>query len=132
MYGVEILKEANMKKYAKIIDEQTKEVQIGVGVNDEYYKEIGMTLMDVEQAYNSNWYVEGYAPKYEPAEDELKQRVRSVRNGYLKDTDFTQLNDAPFTSEEKLQYAQYRQYLRDYTEGENWWLSNPKTFEEWK
>jgi hypothetical protein len=132
MYGVEILKEANMKKYAKIIDEQTKEVQIGVGVNDEYYKEIGMTLMDVEQAYNSNWYVEGYAPKYEPAEDELKQRVRSVRNGYLKDTDFTQLNDAPFTSEEKLQYAQYRQYLRDYTEGENWWLNNPKTFEEWK
>jgi hypothetical protein len=132
MYGVEILKEANMKKYAKIIDEQTKEVQIGVGVNDEYYKEIGMTLMDVEQAYNSNWYVEGYAPKYEPAEDELKQRVRSVRNEYLKDTDFTQLNDAPFTSEEKLQYAQYRQYLRDYTEGENWWLNNPKTFEEWK
>lgn len=121
-----------MKKYAKIIDNKTKEVQIGVGVNDEYYKEIGMTLMDVEQAYNGNWYVEGYAPKYEPTEDELKQRVRSVRNEYLKDTDFTQLNDAPFTSEEKLQYAQYRQYLRDYTEGENWWLNNPKTFEEWK
>ena len=121
-----------MKKYAKIIDNKTKEVQVGAGCSDEYYKEIGMTLMDVEQAYNSNWYVEGYAPKYEPTEDELKQRVRSVRNGYLKDTDFTQLNDAPFTSEEKLQYAQYRQYLRDYTEGENWWLSNPKTFEEWK
>lgn len=121
-----------MKKYAKIIDNKTKEVQVGAGCSDEYYKEIGMTLMDVEQAYNSNWYVEGYAPKYEPTEDELKQRVRSVRDGYLKDTDFTQLNDAPFTSEEKLQYAQYRQYLRDYTEGDNWWLQNPKTFEEWK
>jgi len=121
-----------MKKYAKIINEQTKEVQIGAGCSDEYYKEIGMTLMDVEQAYNSSWYVEGYAPKYEPTEDELKQRVRSVRNEYLKDTDFTQLNDAPFTTEEKLQYAQYRQYLRDYTESENWWLSNPKTFDEWK
>lgn len=121
-----------MKKYAKIIDNKTKEVQVGAGCSDDYYKEIGMTLMDVEQAYNSNWYVDGYAPKYESTEDELKQRVRSVRNGYLKDTDFTQLNDAPFTSEEKEQYAQYRQYLRDYTEGENWWLENPKTFEEWK
>lgn len=121
-----------MKKYAKIIDSKTKEVQVGVGVNDEYYKEIGMTLMDVEQAYNGNWYIEGYAPKYEPTEDELKERVRSARNGYLKDTDFTQLNDAPFTSEEKLQYAQYRQYLRDYTEGENWWLENPMDFNSWR
>ena len=122
-----------MKKYAKIINDKTKEVQIGVGVNDEYYIEIGMTLMDVEQAYNGLWYVEGYAPiKPEPTEDELKQRVRSARNEYLKDTDFTQLVDAPFTDEEKPQYAQYRQYLRDYTNTENWWLQNPKTFEEWK
>lgn len=122
-----------MKKYAKIIDDKTKEVQIGVGCPDEYYIEIGMKLMDVEQAYNGAWYVLGYAPaKPEPTEDEMKESVRRIRNGYLKDTDFTQLNDAPFTSEEKLQYAQYRQYLRDYTEGENWWLSNPKTFEEWK
>lgn len=68
----------------------------------------------------------------EPSIDELKAQVRAVRDSYLQETDFTQLPDAPFTSEEKLQYAQYRQYLRDYTEGENWWLNNPKTFEEWK
>ena len=92
-----------MKKYAKIIDNKTKEVQIGVGCPDEYYIEIGMTLMDVEQAYNGAWYVLGYAPaKSEPTEDELKQRVRSVRNGYLQDTDFTQLPDTPFATEEKL------------------------------
>lgn len=121
-----------MKKYAKIIDKKTKQVQVGVGCSEEYYIEIGMTLMDVEQAYNSNWYIEGYAPKYEPTEDELKQRVRAVRNEYLQYYDFTQLVDAPFTDEEKAIYAEYRQYLRDYTEGENWWLQNPKTFEEWK
>lgn len=63
-----------------------------------------------------------------PSEDELKSQVRAVRDSYLQETDFTQLPDAPFTSEEKLQYAQYRQYLRDYTEGENWWLSNPMDF----
>lgn len=122
-----------MKKYARIIDEATKQVQVGVGCPDEYYIEIGMTLMDVEQAYNGNWYVKGYAPiKPEPTEDELKEQVRIVRNQYLQDTDFTQLPDAPFTAEEKLQYAEYRQYLRDYTENANWWLNNPKTFDKWK
>ena len=68
----------------------------------------------------------------EPSIDELKSQVRAVRDSYLQETDFTQIPDAPFTTEEKAQYAQYRQYLRDYTEGENWWLQNPKTFEEWK
>lgn len=121
-----------MEKYAKIINEITKEVQIGVGCPDEYYVEIGMTLMDVEQAYNSNWYVEGYAPKYEPTEDELKQRVRSVRNGYLQDTDFTQLSDVPFVTEEKFLYKQYREYLRNYTQKENWWLENPMDFNSWR
>ena len=122
-----------MIKYAKVINEETKECQVGTGTNASFYQKIGMSEMDVEQAYNGAWYVLGYAPaKPEPTEDEMKDSVRSVRNGYLKDTDFTQLNDAPFTTEEKAQYAQYRQYLRDYTEGENWWLSNPKTFEEWK
>lgn len=67
-----------------------------------------------------------------PSEDELKKAVRVVRNGYLQDTDFTQLNDAPFTTEEKAQYAGYRQYLRDYTDTADWWLQNPKTFDEWK
>lgn len=121
-----------MKKYAKIIDKKTKQVQVGVGCSEEYYIEIGMTLMDVEQAYNSNWYIEGYAPKYEPTEDELKQRVRAVRNEYLQYYDFTQLVDAPFTDEEKAIYAEYRQYLRDYTEGENWWLQNPMDFNSWR
>lgn len=122
-----------MKKYAKIINEQTKEVQIGVGVNEEYYQEIGMTLVDIEQAYNGNWYITGYVPKEpEPIEDEIKQRVRSVRNKYLQATDYTQLPDAPFTAEEKAQYADYRQYLRDYTDTPNWWLENPETFDEWK
>ena len=121
-----------MKRYAKIINEETKEVQIGVGVDDEYYKEIGMTKMDVEEAYNSLWYVKGYAPvEPEPTEDEMKNHVRSVRNAYLQNKDFTQLPDAPFTAEEKALYVVYRQYLRDYTKGENWWLQNPKTFEEW-
>lgn len=60
-----------------------------------------------------------------------KDFVRSIRNQYLLDTDFTQLPDSPFTSEEKAQYAGYREYLRGYTDNPNWWLKNPYDFESW-
>lgn len=65
-------------------------------------------------------------------DDKLKEQVRSVRDSFLQETDYTQLPDAPFTAEEKAEYAQYRGYLRDYTKTVNWWESNPKTFEEWE
>lgn len=119
-----------MKKYAKIIDEKTNEVQVGAGCSDEYYKEIGMTKMEVEQSYNGLWYVKGYAP--EESEDDKQIRVRAIKNSYLNFTDYTQLPDSPFTSVEKKQYADYREYLRNYTKNENWWESEPDTFEEWK
>ena len=47
-----------MKKYAKIINEETKVVSIALGSNPpKDYAE-----MDVEQAYNGDWYITGYAP----------------------------------------------------------------------
>ena len=51
-----------MKYYAKIENEQIKAVSIGTGTNTAFYKSIGMELMDVEQGYDGNWYVAGYAP----------------------------------------------------------------------
>lgn len=66
-----------------------------------------------------------------PTEDELKAQVRAVRNSYLSYWDFTQLDDAPFTDDEKTKYREYRQYLRDYTNGENWWLQNPDDWLAW-
>jgi len=67
----------------------------------------------------------------EPSIEDLQKEVRAVRNNYLAKYDFTQLSDAPFTEEEKQKYADYRQYLREYTNQPNWWEQNPKTFEEW-
>ena len=78
------------------------------------------------------WQIGSEPQPYQPTEDELKEQVRMVRNMYLQQTDFTQLSDAPFTVEEKAEYAAYREYLREYTNGEEWWLQNPKTFDEWK
>ena len=65
-----------MLKYAKIINEETKEVSIGTGTNSAYYQSIGMTEMEVEQAYDGSWYLAGYAPaKPEPTKEE-QQKAR--------------------------------------------------------
>lgn len=63
-----------MLKYAKITNEETKECSVGVGTNSDFYKSIGMTEMDVEQAYNGNWYVAGYAPE-KPAPTYIQKRL---------------------------------------------------------
>ena len=68
----------------------------------------------------------------EPSIDELKAQVRAVRDSYLQETDFTQLPDVPFATEEKFLYKQYREYLRNYTQKENWWLENPMDFNSWR
>ena len=68
----------------------------------------------------------------EPTIEEKQNQIRSVRNQYLSDTDKFMIVDFPSSKEEKANYKSYRQYLRDYTEQESWWESNPKTFEEWK
>ena len=64
-----------MEKYALIINENTKECNVGLGTNETYYQSIGMTLMDVEQAYNGNWYLLGYAPdKPAPSKEEQREK----------------------------------------------------------
>ena len=66
-----------MKKYAKVINEETKACEVGLGTNSAFYQSIGMTEMEVEQAYNGSWYVKGYAPiKPEPTKEEI-QALRS-------------------------------------------------------
>ena len=69
-----------MITYAQIVDKQTKLVVVGTGTDSTYYKSIGMTQMDVEQAYNGAWYVKGYAPaKPEPT---IKEQVLSLEQTY--------------------------------------------------
>lgn len=76
-------------RYAKVINEDTKQVQVGVGCSDEYYEEIGMTKMDVEQAYNGFWYVAGYAPKEpKPTPEEIKERRIAELKAQLNGTDY--------------------------------------------
>lgn len=64
--------------YAKIINEETKQVIVGTGTNTKFYKSIGMTDMEVEKAYNGSWYVKGYAPK-QPLEEVKEAKLTELR-----------------------------------------------------
>ena len=69
----------------------------------------------------------------EQADLENKQKsIRATRNSYLQATDIYMLVDFPVTDVEREEYKAYRQYLRDYTLGEDWWEQNPMDFETWK
>lgn len=130
------------RKYAKIINNRTHEVQVGVGCPDEYYVEIGMEIMNVEQAYDGKWYVAGYAPvQPEPTVDEKKEMVRTVRDQYINEIEWRvsryrdqkELGMATTDDEQTyIQILEYMQYLRDYPESsETWYEQNPLTFDEW-
>lgn len=71
-----------MKKYAKVINEETKACEVGIGTNTEFYQSIGMTEMEVEQAYDGSWYILGFAPiKPEPTKEEQQQaRQEAYKN----------------------------------------------------
>ena len=76
----------------------------------------------------------------EPSEDELKARVRSVRDSYMVSTqnridryrNQKELGIETTDTEEAFKrLLEYTQYLRDYPNGENWWVKNPMVFDEW-
>lgn len=68
----------------------------------------------------------------EPTVEELQANIRSIRNYLLNDTDkYVSVPDFPIDENTRNQYIEYRQYLRDYTKNENWWLSEPLVFDAW-
>ena len=119
-----------MKKYAKIVNEETKLCEVGVGTNIQFYQSIGMTEQEVEQAWNGAWYLAGYAP--DKPQEVKEQEVRAVRNQYLADTDKYMIADFPISDEEREKYKAYRTYLRDFTKEPDWFEKNPLNFDEWK
>ena len=67
-----------MFKYAKVINEETKQCEVGIGTNINFYKSIGMIEMEVEQAYDSLWYVKGYTPEKPAPTKEEQKHAREV------------------------------------------------------
>ena len=71
-------------KYARIINEKTKEVCVGLGNNVEFYKSIGMEEIDVEQAWNGAWYLKGHAPKKSEPSTEEKVKAKESQTGLTR------------------------------------------------
>ena len=64
-----------MLKYAKIINEETKQCDVGLGTNTQFYESIGMRQMEVDQAWNGNWYLRGHVPPQPaPTHDEQSEK----------------------------------------------------------
>lgn len=66
-----------MLKYAKLVNEETKQCEVGLGTNIDFYRSIGMEEMDVEKAYNGGWYLTGYAPQ-KPHHDVIMEQIRAL------------------------------------------------------
>ena len=64
--------------YVNIIDEKTKLCEVGVGIDIDFYKSIGMEEMEVERAYDGQWYVKGYAPT-QPLEQVKAEKVAEMK-----------------------------------------------------
>lgn len=75
--------------------------------------EEGVTVTPNTEAWEA-WKAEQPDPSILVAEE-----VRQQRNTLLSETDWTQLNDAPLTDEEKEKYRTYRQALRDIPQQES-------------
>ena len=83
-----------MKKYAKIINEETKACEVGLGTNSAFYQSIGMTEQEVEQAYDGSWYLAGYVPeKPEPTIEEQNEAIRATREQLYVQTSDKLRND---------------------------------------
>ena len=76
----------------------------------------------------------------EPTDEELQSRARQVRNAYMESTQNridryrNQKEVGIVTTDSEATYKlllQYTQYLRDYPNGDNWWVKNPMLFDEW-
>lgn len=81
-----------MIKYAKIENLQKGLVTVGLGSDIEFYKSQGFEEMDVEQAWDGNWYITDKVPE-KPVAYDLEQELikkeykynmpRVIREGIL-------------------------------------------------
>lgn len=80
-----------MKKYAKVINEQTGLCEVGTGTNTSFYRSIGMTQKDVEQSdIDGSWYLKAKCPmktdaqKLQEAKDAKYKEANEGARAYLE------------------------------------------------
>ena len=100
-----------MLKYCKVINEDTKEVQVGLGTNIDFYKSIGFKKKEVVEV-NNRYYLKGFEPEIdkELKKRELKKEVEE--KFYAEYPLYRQCNIAIFgTDEERQKFKEFHDIL---------------------
>lgn len=111
-----------MLKYSKIIDEETKMCDVGIGTDIDFYKSLGFIEREVEQSYNGNWFLKNYAPQ-KPLEQQQEKRLQELKlkrdehlinNNYdfSENDKFNIINLIGYNEEEKNKYLEFIKKLK--------------------
>lgn len=97
------------------------------------WKSYESTEEKIVYGYDGKLYLESECPvKPQPSKEEILAEKRKIRNTYLVDSDKYMLQDFPIASAEKNKWKEYRVYLRDFFNDENYALTHDvKTFDEY-
>lgn len=68
-----------MLKYAKIVENETKECSVGLGTNAAFYESIGMAKQEVEQSWDGKWYIVGFAPD-KPEREIIQEQIDELES----------------------------------------------------
>ena len=67
-----------VKHWAKIIDDEKKICDVGLGTDEEYYQSIGFEEMEVAEGSDGKWYVKGYEPG-NPIPSAKQKRIEELK-----------------------------------------------------
>lgn len=70
-----------MIKYAKLEDKEKGLVTVGLGTDTEFYKSQGFEELNVEQAWDGNWYLVDKVPA-KPVAYDLEQELAKKERSY--------------------------------------------------
>lgn len=122
--------------YCKIVNEETRELQVYFGDDPKFAEEYGFNLnLEVEQSFVSGrWFEKGCVPDEEKAADIRYQRdqiIQSLSWRVERYNEQKQLGeDTTDTAKDYNSIIKYRQYLRDITKDDSFPNVEIKSFEE--
>lgn len=131
------------KKYVGEIDCQLDQLETEISGEEVWLLPANSTFKEplpekegFNVCYNENSAVWEYVAIPQPTIEEKQAQVRAVRESYfgiyVDRYQSKPLLWEEMSEEDKQDISDYRKYLMDYTEEEDWWEHNPMTFEEWK
>ena len=125
-----------MIKYAKITNQETGLVEVGLGTNEQFYRSIGMTKLDVLQSdIDNQWYLKDKCPMKTDEEKEQEEKERVAKLSLTRGDVFRGLLQAKgitraqirtmIENNETLSALQKEMALIDFDEALNFYRGNP-------